>query len=109
MYYLEKTFCISASHSLKLNYDSPCQNRHGHNWKITVYCRAASLNGDGMVIDFTEIKRVVHGELDHQHINDVVIFNPTAENLARWVVEHIPTCYKARVEETEGNSATYEV
>jgi 6-pyruvoyltetrahydropterin/6-carboxytetrahydropterin synthase len=61
-----------------------------------------------MVIDFSEIKRLVKKPLDHQVLNDVLDFNPTAENLARWVVERVPFCYKASVQESEGNIAVYE-
>ncbi|MBQ0154164.1 MAG: 6-carboxytetrahydropterin synthase, partial [Bacteroidales bacterium] len=40
MYYVSKQMEISASHKLKLSYGSKCQNLHGHNWHIRVYCRA---------------------------------------------------------------------
>ena len=54
MYYIEKTMEISACHCLKLSYESKCQNLHGHNWIITVYCKSSELNKDGMVVDFTQ-------------------------------------------------------
>ena len=65
---------ISASHSLKLSYRSKCENLHGHNWIITVYCRSEVLNEDGMVVDFTHIKETVMGRLDHRNLNEVVSF-----------------------------------
>ena len=108
MYTVIKRMEISASHSLKLSYRSKCENLHGHNWIITVYCRSEVLNEDGMVVDFTHIKETVMGRLDHRNLNEVVSFNPTAENIARWVCEQIPTCFKVEVRESEGNTVIYE-
>jgi len=99
---------IAGSHNLLLNYESKCKNVHGHNWIITVYCKTEHLNSNGMVEDFTLIKNKIHDVLDHQCLNDVLDFNPTAENIARWVVEQIPSCYRAEIQESEGNIAIYE-
>lgn len=109
MYYIQKTLEISASHSLSLDYDSKCSQLHGHNWRITVYCRARRLDGNGMVCDFSKVKERIHGYLDHGNLNELLPFNPTAENIARWCTEQIDNCYKATVQESDGNMATYVV
>ncbi len=108
MYYIQKKIEISASHQLTLDYESKCTQLHGHNWEITIYCRSRELDANGMVVDFTEIKRKIKEPLDHKFLNEVLPFNPTAENIARWCTEQIPQCYKAVVQESEGNVAVYE-
>ena len=108
MFYIEKSMEISAAHKLNLSYESKCQNLHGHNWHVTIYCKAKGLNKDGMVCDFTHIKKAIHEKLDHQYLNDILPFNPTAENMARWMCEQIPTCYRVSVQESDGNIAVYE-
>lgn len=108
MYYVKKRMEIAGCHHLNLNYDSPCERLHGHNWIITVQCRAKSLNENGMVVDFKAIKEAIHGRLDHQNLNEILPFNPTAENIAKWICDQFPQCYRVDVQESEGNVATYE-
>ena len=81
---------------------------HGHNWIITIHCRAEELNANGMVTDFTHIKHLVMDRLDHACLNDVLPFNPTAENIARWITDTVPNCWRTDVQESEGNTASYE-
>lgn len=122
MYYVSKRMEIAGAHNLKLDYESKCKNIHGHNWIVTVHCKAVHLNHNSMVVDFKKIKELVHGKLDHTYINDVVEgLNPTAENIARWICSNVNDyllelrkqddgdgmCFKVEVQESEGNTATY--
>ena len=95
MYYVKKKLEIAGCHRLTLDYESPCTNRHGHNWLVTIYCRSKELNANGMVCDFSKIKK------------DIGI--GTAENIARWICERIPECYKVVVQESESNIAAYAI
>ena len=107
MYYVSKRLEVAVAHSLGLDYESKCTRLHGHNAVVTVYCCAEQLDRNGMVADFSHIKRIVSEKLDHRCLNDLFDFNPTAENLARWICEHVPCCYKVLVQESEGNTAAY--
>ena len=119
MFKVNKRVSISASHQLELPYESACSNLHGHNWIINVEVLATALDKYGMVIDFSAIDSIVT-LLDHDHINDRLIGNPTAENIAHWVAHKINELIKedrgsndycwvseVTVQETEGNIATW--
>lgn len=109
MYYVTKQMEIAGCHRLNLSYESRCCNLHGHNWIVTVHCRARELNADGMVVDFKHIKDRIHSYLDHGNFNELLPFNPTAENIARWICEQVPNCYRVDVEESKTNITTYVV
>src|SRR5262245_2131979 len=87
-----------------LNYEGKCKHLDGHNGRAVIVLESASLDDRGMVLDFTDIKRVVSrwidDELDHRMIlrrDDPAVAvlqklgeplcliddNPTAENIAK--------------------------
>lgn len=114
MYYVSKRMEIAGAHRLELPYKSGCSNLHGHNWIVTVHCKSPVLTKYGMIVDFKKLKETVHGKLDHQYINGIVDFNPTAEKMAEWICKEVTKvcevgkCYKVEVQESEGNVAIYE-
>lgn len=108
MYTVTKRLEVSAAHQLTLDYESKCQRLHGHNWIIYVTCQAETLDVNGMVMDFKKIKDLIQEKMDHQNLNDVFPINPTAENIAKWICDHVPYCVKVQVQESEGNVAVYE-
>ena len=107
MYYISKRIEIAFAHQLRLNYESKCQRLHGHNGIATIYCCREELNENGMVVDFTHVKRCINDRLDHRCLNELFDFNPTAENIARWIADEVPNCYKVTFQESEGNVACY--
>lgn len=118
MYRVSKRIEVSAMHKLDLNYFSPCTQNHGHNWIITVTISGQELNKNGMIFDFKQIKDFIHDEMDHKNLNEVFDFNPTAENIAKWVADQIDMrliinqatntwCSKVVVQESEGNIAEW--
>jgi 6-pyruvoyltetrahydropterin/6-carboxytetrahydropterin synthase len=82
---------------------------------VTVFFRSATLNDVGFVIDYLDlepIKHYVDDHLDHQHLNDVLPFNPTAENLAKYLYDTFKPLFaelfKVEVCETPKTKAIYE-
>lgn len=116
MYKISKQFAFSASHILEgLPHDHPCVRLHGHNYVITVHLKSEQLNEIGFVKDYRaldSVKAYINNNLDHRHLNDVLPFNPTAENIARYLYElfkkDIPELYAVEVSETPKTTAVYE-
>jgi 6-pyruvoyltetrahydropterin/6-carboxytetrahydropterin synthase len=85
---------FAAAHQLK-DVNGPCENLHGHNWKIEVYVASDVLDETGLVIDFAVIKEktaAIIKELDHTFLNDLNPFkdrNPSSENIAQYIAERL--------------------
>jgi 6-pyruvoyltetrahydropterin/6-carboxytetrahydropterin synthase len=99
-------FELSCAHKLNLNYDSPCNKLHGHNYKVFVEITGFP-NNNGMIVDFSEIKKAMK-KFDHVNLNDLVS-QPSVENLSviiageiRGLSQNIESV-KVRVFETERN------
>jgi 6-pyruvoyltetrahydropterin/6-carboxytetrahydropterin synthase len=94
MYELKIEDSFAAAHKLRC-YQGPCEELHGHNWKIEVVVRADRLDELGLVIDFKDLKAAaqeVLGSLDHRYLNDLPAFaetNPSSENIARHIFQQI--------------------
>lgn len=62
-----KEFHFEMSHVL-WNYDGPCRNVHGHSYRLFVTVTGQPLDDpenpkNGMVVDFTELKKIVRKEI----------------------------------------------
>ena len=59
MYRVTRIIDFCYGHRL-LNYDGKCKYLHGHNGRAEIVLVSDTLDERGMVLDFTEIKRVVN-------------------------------------------------
>ncbi len=125
----EIEFCYG--HRL-LNYDGKCKYLHGHNGTAVIAIEAPSLDHRGMVLDFSDIKRVVSTWIDQQfdhrmllHRDDPAVpflqslgeplqlldVNPTAENIAKLIYDFTASqgfpIVEVRLWETPHCFATY--
>ena len=91
MYYVSTKSHFDAAHHL-VGYKGPCRRVHGHTWNVEIFVEGTKLQPDGMLVDFREIKKKLKpilDKLDHHDLNKVVDFNPTAENLAKYIYEQL--------------------
>ena len=102
-------FC--AGHRL-MNHGGKCENFHGHNYVADFFVQGDEQDDVGRVIDFSDLKRRVKGWLDEHwdhsfliHKDDdnarralemvkphrifVMPYNPTAENMAKYLLEEM--------------------
>jgi len=94
MYELKITSQFAAAHQLR-DFHGKCERLHGHNWKIDVHVKGEKLGKDGMLIDFSLIKKATEralDELDHNFLNELEYFktvNPSSENIARYIYKSL--------------------
>jgi 6-pyruvoyltetrahydropterin/6-carboxytetrahydropterin synthase len=102
-------FC--AGHRL-FRHGGKCEFFHGHNYVADFHIVGAAIDAVGRVVDFADLKRVLKGWIDDHwdhafllNIEDengvaaiksvvptkyyILPYNPTAENLARYLLEEI--------------------
>ncbi len=131
MYLVTKRIEFCYGHRL-LDYDGVCKHPHGHNASVEIDVRTDSLDTRNMVVDFSDIKRIVKGwidrELDHKMIlrNDdplveplralgepmyLLESNPTVERIAKLIYDQGRALgvdiQAVRVWETPTSVATY--
>ena len=108
MFRVTKEIDFCYGHRL-LNYDGKCKFLHGHNGRAVITIESETVDNRGMVVDFSDIKRVVSrwidDNLDHRmilHANDPAVAvlrelseplyligeNPTAENIAKLIFDY---------------------
>jgi len=129
MYKVTKHIDFCYGHRL-LNYDGQCRHLHGHNGRVEIDIESDKLDERGMVVDFSDIKRVIKAwideTLDHRMLlrkDDPVLpalkgelvhvmdQNPTAENIAKLIFQQARSkglpVVEVRLWETPTSFATY--
>lgn len=131
MYTVTKQIHFCYGHRL-LNYSGNCRWFHGHNGLVEIELVAEELDELGMVMDFSDIKRIVKewidDHLDHKmilHKDDPLVpalkehgeplylldENPTAEAIARVIYREVKRqgfpVFEVRLWETPASWAAY--
>ena len=102
---ITKEFTFEMAHAL-LNYDGPCRNIHGHSYKLYITVKGKiiedlSSTKLGMVMDFSDLKRIVKKNIvdyfDHSVIISSAAGKPEIEHVKKmfdkfYIVDYQPTC-----------------
>lgn len=101
---------FQAAHYLK-EYQGKCEKVHGHTFQVEAVVEVDELDHTGIGVDFARIKAKLAEMLpDHTLLNDVYLFNPSAENLARQFYGELKKSFpvvEVTVWESEDACATY--
>lgn len=109
---ITKEFTFDAAHKLSWH-KGKCKNLHGHTYKLQVRVKR-KLNKKGIVLDFADLKEICQKEiiekLDHKYLN-IIVKNPTVENMCIWIWDRlklkIKGLYEIRLWETPTSFAIY--
>jgi 6-pyruvoyltetrahydropterin/6-carboxytetrahydropterin synthase len=115
MFRICKEFHFSASHNIEtLPEGHQCRRVHGHNYVVMLELAGETVDEHGFLIDFRELNQLrdyIDENLDHRHLNDVLDFSPSTENLAyhfyTWCKARWPETCAVRVQETPKLWAEY--
>jgi 6-pyruvoyltetrahydropterin/6-carboxytetrahydropterin synthase len=111
-----KEFSIEAAHWLpNVPEGHKCRRLHGHSFRIEIHVAGPLDAHLGWVMDFADLKTAfqpIEDQLDHRCLNDIAgLENPTSENLARWIWQHLkpglPLLSKVVVRETCTSGCVY--
>lgn len=87
-------FQIEAAHRLpNVPEGHKCARLHGHSFMVEVHVSGPIGEHSGWVMDFADLKRAfqpLFDQLDHHYLNEIEgLENPTSENLAKWIWQHL--------------------
>lgn len=97
MYTITKEVYFCYGHRL-MHHAGKCRHLHGHSVKAAISVQQASLNEQGMVCDFSDIRDAVSAYIDEQldhnfllHKDDPIIPLLEAQNERFWALDEHPT------------------
>mgnify|MGYP006395967153 FL=1 len=79
---INRMFHFSMGHTLH-DYVGKCANLHGHNYQLSVIVESDTLNDQGMVMDFGDMKDIVKPIIDKQYDHRFLVYqcDPRADTL----------------------------
>lgn len=117
---LNKDMNFSSAHFIPNEKAGKCSFTHGHTYFVNLTIVGNSLDEMGMLVNFSDLKKIVHGKYDHQLLNDFPEFEnkaPSTEVVAQTIYELVegylatlvnqPRCIQVLVRETPTSYVIY--
>lgn len=95
---LNKDMHFAAAHKVPTPKAGKCENIHGHTYFVNLTVIGNELNDEGFLVNFADLKKVVHGEYDHQYLNHLEDYSekqsenfayPTTEIVAKTIFNRL--------------------
>lgn len=124
LFELNKDMQISAAHYIPRKDAGACSRVHGHTYTVNLTIAGDDLDSNGFLVNFSTLKKLVHGKYDHTLLNDHPEFSgneaysiPTTESVAKSIYETVetflatlanrPVCVQVFVRETPTSYCVY--
>lgn len=117
---LNKDFNFSAAHYIPSEDAGKCMRTHGHTYFVNLTIAGDELDHNGFLVNFAELKSLVHGQFDHQLFNELPQFkdkSPSTEIVAQTIYHMVqssldqrdnqPHCVQVFVRETPSSYVVY--
>ncbi|PKR85690.1 6-carboxytetrahydropterin synthase QueD [Heyndrickxia camelliae] len=117
---LNKDMNFSTAHFIPNEKAGKCSFTHGHTYFVNLTIAGDDLDEMGMLVNFSDLKKLVHGRYDHKLLNDFPEFEklpPSTEAVAQTIYElvanyldtlpNLPKCIQVLVRETPTSYVIY--
>lgn len=117
---LNKDFNFSAAHYIPSEDAGKCMRTHGHTYFVNITIAGDELDHNGFLVNFSDLKKLIHDQFDHYLLNDLVQFkgkSPSTEIVAQTIYQMVqsylkdqknqPKCVQVYLRETPTSYVVY--
>mgnify|MGYP002652948855 FL=1 len=117
---LNKDFNFSAAHFIPSEDAGKCMRTHGHTYFVNLTIAGDELDHNGFLVNFSDLKKLIHDQFDHYLLNDLVQFkgkSPSTEIVAQTIYQMVqsylkdqknqPKCVQVYLRETPSSYVVY--
>ena len=117
---LNKDFNFSAAHYIPSEDAGKCMRTHGHTYFVNITIAGDELDHNGFLVNFSDLKKLIHDQFDHYLLNDLVQFkgkSPSTEIVAQTIYQMVqsylkdqknqPKCVQVYLRETPSSYVVY--